>query len=578
MKYRAIAVATERSNAVGTVELECRPEGLVLVYLGVGAFNEGYAPAAVTSGTRLCVPWPQVEEALVEGDRLFLAFDQALGPHSRLMLANFSSGTRVHHHELYRRRILVRTAGLGAAAIFALLSLAVVARIAPDRGPSLAITVAVLSAAAILGVAFFADRFLSYGGIEADAAREALAGELMAYLPALVRAPAAPPRPKPARTLADFQGFIPRTTFAIVITLTASGLGAVVMARYLITNEEAPRKSESATVQQKPDLEQQLAAAPVQPAPAAPPPKLTAAKDSDSAPTSAPTGDSATLSEACRCARADSPLWAEPLPRLTIMVISHKVRQGHGEDESVRKKYSELELAVINNSNQEIKEVSLLVLFYKREQGKERELVSNRPLFFEGPLVPAQAIKWGVTAEGTEFEVQNPILGTIGEGGEEAAPADRVAELLTANHRPVRLHGALLLTLLGDRRAKEGVLRLKEALNDAEAPYLTRLLDAERDVRVCHLQPRSNGSVKACLFNASGEPKKDLGVKLRALAGLPNHEVPTAEPPALIAENTLAIPGELAPDTGVVFTGSFPGAAQGAKAYEAVADRLDLLR
>jgi len=575
MKYRAIAAATERSNAVGTVELECTPEGLSLVYQGLGSFAEGYAPAALAAGARLLVPWNSVQEAYVEGEQVFLGFDPALGPHNRLSLGNFSTGQRVHHHELYRRRVLVRTAGIAAAIVAALLALSVVARLAPERGPALAITVAVLSAAAMLVVAVFADRLLVYGGVEAEAARESFTFELRAYLPSLARLPAAQPKPREPHTLSDFQGLIPRTTFAIVLTLTASGLGAVLMARYVLWRDpDEPRAQKMAA--RSPDLDEPrrpaAAAAPVRPPRPAPTPRAT----TPTAPSSS--APSAVAGEVCRCTRADSPLWQEPLPRLSILILSHRTRMGRGEDESRRKKYSELDVAVVNNSRQEIKEVSLVVLFYARENGKDRELVSNRPLFFEGPLLPGQAIKWSTEAEGTEFVIENPILGTIGEEGEDAAPADRVAELLNANHRPVRLHGALLLTFLGDPRAREGVLRLREALREDEAPYLIRLLDAQNDLRVCRLKTSSTGSASGCLYNAGSEPKKDIGVKLRALEQAPSHETPTAEPPALLGEAVLAVPGELAPGSGVTFKGTFPPPAQNPGAYEAVADRIDLLR
>jgi AcrR family transcriptional regulator len=53
MKVRAVAIASDRSNAIGTVELECTPHGLVVVHLGVGAFSEDYAPAALTSRTSI---------------------------------------------------------------------------------------------------------------------------------------------------------------------------------------------------------------------------------------------------------------------------------------------------------------------------------------------------------------------------------------------------------------------------------------------------------------------------------------------------------------------------------------------
>src|SRR6476660_657739 len=108
MRTRAVAVASEHSNAIGAVELECTPGGLLVVYHGVGAFQEGYAPGAVTQGTRVRVPWASVSEARVEANRLFVAFDASLTPHNRMMLAGFSSGDPPDPRELRRRRWVVR--------------------------------------------------------------------------------------------------------------------------------------------------------------------------------------------------------------------------------------------------------------------------------------------------------------------------------------------------------------------------------------------------------------------------------------------------------------------------------------
>src|SRR5438477_12193898 len=108
MRTRAIAVPSDRSNAVGQVELECTPLGLLIVHHGVGSFQDGYAPAALTTGTRIVVPWPSVREASFEGDRLLLTVDEALTPHNRLLLAGFSTGDPPDPHERRKRRLSVR--------------------------------------------------------------------------------------------------------------------------------------------------------------------------------------------------------------------------------------------------------------------------------------------------------------------------------------------------------------------------------------------------------------------------------------------------------------------------------------
>jgi hypothetical protein len=263
--------------------------------------------------------------------------------------------------------------------------------------------------------------------------------------------------------------------------------------------------------------------------------------------------------------------------------FGERVRRGRGADESHRKQYLELDVAVINNSKDPIDEVSLLVLFYERDPppSLRRTQVSNRSLFYEGTLAPGQAIKWSVEAEGTEVEIVNSVSGGIGPNGEDAAPTQRLHELLSARNRPVRLHGAMLLAFLGDSRAKEGTLDLREALRDDEAPYLTRLIQALSEVRVCELRV-TGGSARrrasACLFNTSKLPQKDLGLKIRGLEHGLDPTRPLAEPPTVLVETALPIPGELAPDSGRRVNVELDVGDANPERYEAVADRFDLLR
>jgi hypothetical protein len=584
VKVRAVALASERSNAIGTVELECTPHGLMLVHLGVGAFSEDYAPAALTSGTRVLVPWAAFDQATVEGERLFLAFDPVLSPHHRLLLANFSSGRSAEPSAIRRQRAVVRA---GAFA-FALLGGAVAALLAgrlTGAGPALAIGAAVAGALAVLLVGLLTDRLIAYGGVPPEGVREAFTFELDNYLPALGRAAEPPAKKLKPLTLAELQGFLPRTTFAIVVTLTASGLAALLLARYALDDEparasDAARERRAAAPDEAEDVPRAPAPPRVRPRPAAPPAASAAVAP---APASAAQGAVA-LGDPCRCARADSLLWADPIPRLSVLVLKQRVRAGRGAPahESVRKKYTDVDIAVVNNGSTPIDEVALLVLFYEKERGSERRnQVANRPLFYEGPLLPGQAIKWGTDAEGTEIEVQAPAFGSLAPEGESVAPSDRFAELLVANHRPVRLHAAMMLAYLGDRRAKEGILKLREALREDEAPYLGRLLQATSEVRVCRLNVREDGAggeVSGCLFNTQAEPRKDLGVKLRGLDAPVVHGDPVGAPPNLLLEQILSVPGEVPAQTGVAFKGRFASGSGAPAAWEAVADRVDLLR
>ncbi|MFZ5890615.1 MAG: hypothetical protein ACOY0T_06050 [Myxococcota bacterium] len=576
MRYRAVAVPSPDSNAVGTVELECTPHGLFVAYLGVGAFRDGYAPGALAEGTGLTAPWSQVSEARVEGDRVFVAFDQRFSPLNRLTLTRFESGHALPAEELAKRRLVVRIASVGAAIVAALIIGAWLVRSSAESSAGAAIGLAMLVALALLAVGFFVDQSLAASGDEARA-QQNFATELGHYLPTLVHQPRSAPPPPKLPDISELQGLLPRTTVAIVITLTAGALGVLLVARWVTTNEGAvSRVTNRVLAPPTPEPPQTKPAAH-----AARPEPSTAATTPPLAP---PSDGSVTLRGECRCAHPDSALWADPIPRLSVLTLAQRVRMGRNPDESKRKKYVELDVAVVNNSNKELDEVALLVLFYERDPppSNKRTQVSNRPLFFEGPLLPGQAIKWSVEAEGTEFEIQNPITGTIGPNGEDAAPTNRIAELLSAHNRPVRLHGAMLLAFLGDPRAKEGVLALREALRDDEAPYLTRLIQSLADVRVCDLRVnRRSGDkaqVSACLHNVSKEARRDLGVKIRGLERAVSVDSPLAEPPTVLTEATIGIPSEIPPDSGRGIHFALDLEGKSPTVYEAFADRYDLLR
>lgn len=577
MRFRATAIHHERSNAAGAVELECSPDGLLLAYHGMFALSEGYVPAAVAAGSELLVPWPAIVEAAVEGELLFLEIEPRLTPLNRLCVSGFSAGEeRLPPEESRRRRLVVRVASVGLALTAALVAFAAARGAGAAPSLSLSLSTSVLTALAVLAVGFWADRFVATPSprLTGDIARELFLAELSLHRPALTRAPAALPPPRPP-LLFLFERILPRTTAAIVITLSAALLGVLLTTRVIVLDEtttaRAPRAARPADDVSPPPRE-----APVQRAPAV---VSTSAPAATTRP-APPSGDAVSLGETCRCQRSDSPLWQSPLPRLSLLMLSQRIRKGRGEDENLRKKYLEAELAVVNNGKTDIPELSLLVEFFERDPppSNKRYSVATRPLFFEGPLRPAQAIKWSVEAQGVELEVHNPIPGNIGQFGDDAAPSNLFAELLTANHRPVRLHASMMLTFLGDPRAREAVLELREALREDEGPYLNRLLQAQLPVKVCKLAldpVRQAGS--ACVFNSGAEPRKDLGLRVRALADEVSHESPLGAPPEVRVERSYHIPAELAPNDGRTVTFAFDLKGERSENFEAFADRYDLL-
>ena len=96
--------------------------------------------------------------------------------------------------------------------------------------------------------------------------------------------------------------------------------------------------------------------------------------------------------------------------------MSRHVRRGREEDERKDKNYTEAVIGIVNNSSDPLRDVALSVEFFERDPppSSKRYSTAIRPLFFEGPLLPGQAIKWDVQARGSEFDVHNPLTGTVG--------------------------------------------------------------------------------------------------------------------------------------------------------------------
>jgi hypothetical protein len=324
MKVRAIAAGSERSNAVGTVECECTAHGLRIVHLGVGSFSEDYAPAALTSGTSVLVPWSSIEVARVDGDQIFIAFDPRLSPHNRLVLTTFSEGRSADPKAVARMRQIVRIATGTATLVAGLLGFELSARFTGAGAPSIAIGVGTAGALAVLSLGFLSDRLIATGGVSPEAVQQAFAGELSLYLPSLGRAPSAPEKKRAPLTLAELQGLLPRTTFAVVLTLTATALAAILVANATLNERETARAD---ALRPPPAVDAaQPAAAPVPIARSAVVP-VAAAKAREPALASG----AATLVTPCQCTRSDSLLWNDPIPRLGVLVLSQRKRPGRGK-------------------------------------------------------------------------------------------------------------------------------------------------------------------------------------------------------------------------------------------------------
>src|SRR5690606_19569620 len=109
------------------------PQGLLLTYLGTGAYDEGYAPGPLTHGTLITVPYSALN-ARVDGDQVYLEIDPSLTPLNRLVLTDFSAGSSTHPREKLRRERLIWIASLVGAVVVALLGALTLPKLAPRAG------------------------------------------------------------------------------------------------------------------------------------------------------------------------------------------------------------------------------------------------------------------------------------------------------------------------------------------------------------------------------------------------------------------------------------------------------------
>lgn len=574
MRVRATASATERSNAIGVVELDCTPHGLLLGFLGVGSFTEGYAPGALATGVQLTVPWSAVRQARADGDQVYLELDWPGLPHDRLTLTRFSLGNAAHPLELRRQRMILHIGAVTAAALASIVAAAVVPRLSATTTAALTLCIGAAAALTVLAIGFLIDQRLLVSPLGDASLRAAFLSELEGYFPNLIRTPVAPPPRRPQKKTPNLAGFFPRTTTAVAITLAAGIVTSVGTARHLLRPppiDDVARQTSLADGAPS-SATQTSAVAPEGPeAPAAQSAPATAPS-----PPPRPNPHGITVGQKCVCQRASSPLWEEPIPTLSLLVLD--VQQ------TVRRNRTRtyLEVAVVNNGHQPLNEITVHANFFD-EEGGERHRFKQRPLYFEGPLGPGRAIKWRTEAAGTHWEVDPPFFGQLDLDGSNAAPSDTFRALLKANHRPVRLHAARMLAFLGDSSAAQATLQLREALRSSEAPYLRRLLAALADVRVCNVQVTGAGSkrrAEACVYNSTDQDRDQLGLQLVALDRPLTPERPVDTPPELLADRKWPLPEPLPAHTGVLLHVPFDLAelsAEQAMAFEWHADRFDLL-
>jgi hypothetical protein len=510
----AIAVAHSRANAVGPLRLSCEADALRIELMGIGRYAPGFAFTGLGQALTFSVPYTAVRALVREGPCLHLALDPAVAaPYNRFALSRFSRaplGALLQAHRLRSLAVLLRW----------LVPLPLGILLAWNLSPSL-VQGDVGRGALALVVAWLAHRaldklvgWLTWGGPDADRLRAAVehtiaarlglepAAELVEEPAVLVARPLASVPPPSARhtprdevlrpPLGQVLGQVLRP-----VAFAALGILAVVSFGYALR-----------TVQRF-----GVVAHVVLPIDDAVSGIAPAGRSLASAAVRAGTPEG----EPCACQRVHAGLWSEGLPRLSIVI-----EPVFGDVDSLwlepEKHYPvalasdrdvEFDLAVINNGDRPIDAVDLVVTFARRDdRGRRRNLI-ERGLSWPHALRPAQAVKWRVKAEGGEFKIDTRHRDRLPADAALAA-ADGFRSLSEARLSSVKVHGAMMLSLLRDPKALDFARSLK-GLTRLEERALEQILATLEPLAVCDSARTSDG-VEACLYNGTDQLLRALDV------------------------------------------------------------------
>jgi hypothetical protein len=242
--------------------------------------------------------------------------------------------------------------------------------------------------------------------------------------------------------------------------------------------------------------------------------------------------------DTCLCVRADSPLWRDGVPLLSILTFESDegptVPPAPTLDDSGFPQYA-FDLVIVNNGARGLRDIRVTLTFARRSKAGARLGAVDRGLFWEGVLTPGHAAKWHVKAPGGEMKQDVSVAGTLASNHLDPAPADAFYALKDAKVRAPRVHGAVMLAYLRDPRALS-LARALAARSPGDAETLARVRRAAAPVFACEVR-REGERLSACVFNASTQPKS--GLSLREV--LPAGAAPGVEPRTLPISETIPV-------------------------------------
>jgi hypothetical protein len=549
---RAIAVATDTSDLVGTVDLACEDAGLAVTFVRASAYAAAYVPTMPAQGRRAVVPYAAITEVWDDGETLRLQLEAPRIPYRRLVLAHFTRDHRVDHSKLHRERLKWQVGVAGGASLVVALLLRVAGELSPSASSIAGALVTFGAVAAALWGTQAAGRRVMLGGVDSAAERRAFFFDLKRRVgptrvideSGLLGGPSGRPgfagRPGEAGWPGAPGGAVPfgNTGGAagpgggrfseIAPTLMAVGAAAAValvsvFAGTRLLSPDAPLADDPRLLARGPGPDaSQAGAISAALAPSAPPPV-------------------AEPLESCLCQIPASPAVPVRVPKVTFLPRVERM----GRDP--KRPSLAIEVAAINNSATALRDVEGQVLFMTAGQrpGDPPRVRAERGIYYEGPLLEGAAIKWRVAGRGTMYRVTGPAEQFLDDAA--LAPADAFAKLLSARTRSVRVHGAAMLARMRDERATAAIEKLREDARDEEQPQLAALARAAAPIYTCDVElalgEAGQAAVTACVMNTGDEESGPLDAVLM-LSSVPPK--PGQPPPAGQAGQEAQVdPGEL---------------------------------
>lgn len=534
----ALAVAAPRANVAGVVRLTCGPEGLEIELLRVTGAALGFAPGGVADAVAFRVPYTAVRGLAREGRVLYLAVDPAaVTPYNRFALARFAED----EDEALGRALSARARARWASYLLPAPLGALAAAAVPEGlagGVLGRASVGALAALMVLAGLRQLAAWITWGGPFSDRLRDRFEAELTERLALLPTSRAVTPEPlvarlpvrraspraaAPAPPTAPDPGYAPRPAAPAAAPLEPTGAAGRPLFAVLAA---------SVGIVALVGFLRRYAGSEGPPPPAAPPlvSGLAAAARALRLDVRAPPAP-----ERCLCARADSPLWKDGVPVLGILTFEGDdgaLTDPLPREDKARFPAYDFDLAVVNNAARALRDVRVTLTFARRSSAGRRVGAVDRGLFWGNVLSPGHAVKWHVSAPGSEVRVDAGVTGTLAQAHLDPGPADAFFALTSSRFRAVRLHGAAMLAYLRDPRAAD-VARALAVQGAGDAAFLGRIRRAAAPVIACDLR-REGEHLEACVFNGASQPKG--GLALREVPASP------ASPPSPGAGDPRSVP------------------------------------